>query len=634
MKVLLILVIIMLSSLLADDLEALLDNYEQSSDLSQKTKNESAGNLILYTRDDLERMQVESLKDLLKSLRFFSYFENRLGQADIYNNDPLTYYSKSIRVYLNENELLTSITGSGLISFGDMEMDFIDHVEIYEGFPSFDFGVESATIVIRLYTKTPERDEGGRIKMMSGSHGTNKQNVYHAGTDDDLSYFVYANHTGDKKDTYSHGLDTLRRDKDTKRFYGSLSTSKHTLELHAQKTNGDAFLGSLIGTTPNNTNMDSSFFNVAINSKLMDDTLSVSLSYINQSNQLSYNYDVNNPVFMPIDTSPFYLPITSLKQTLDEEALTAKVKKEWKVGINSISAGVQYRYKHFDLTNVTFNVPTMPITQPYYREDVYSVFLQDLIQLSDSNLITLSVMDQIYKRDGDVKDRNTLQLRLGYVYSDEKWVAKTFLSRQEFSSEPYMTVSPHYGYANLESEIYYSIFQEFSYKTSSTLSKIVLGYGVTENISILNPRTFTMINSDEDVTANYGALEFTLFFSEKDKLELQYNYSYMESPYGGSFTHNNYTLRMLNTISKFDIYNELNINNCYNSLATGYNYSLGVKYALTKDLHMNLKGDNIFDSGLEKNYINQMDPSTGLILDTVPVPVIERRFLFGMEYLF
>ena len=155
-----------------------LKTIKKSQIFLKKTKDESAGNLIVYTRDDLERMQVESLKDILKSLRGFTYLENRFGQPDILNADPITYYSKSVRIYLNENELLTSLSGSGFIIFGDMEMDFIDHVEIYEGFPSFDIGVEPATIVIRLYTKSPKHDEGGgRVKAMLGSHGTNKENV-------------------------------------------------------------------------------------------------------------------------------------------------------------------------------------------------------------------------------------------------------------------------------------------------------------------------------------------------------------------------------------------------------------------------------------------------------------------------
>ena len=151
-------------------------------------------------------MQAESLEDILKSLRLFGYSENRLGQPDILNQDPLPYYSSSVRVYLNETELLTSMTGSGLILFGNMELDFIDHVEIYQGFPSFDFGIEPATIVIRLYTKTAQHDEGGRVKVNLSTNGANKENVYYTNVEDGVSYFIYANRADNKKDTYKQNL--------------------------------------------------------------------------------------------------------------------------------------------------------------------------------------------------------------------------------------------------------------------------------------------------------------------------------------------------------------------------------------------------------------------------------------------
>lgn len=613
-----------------DEIDALLKNYEKESELSKKTKNESAGNLIVYTRDDLNRMQVESLQDILKSLRFFRYFENRIAQPDILNQDPLSYYSKSVRIYLNENELLTAITGSGLILFGNMEMDFIDHVEIYEGFPSFDFGVEAATVVIRLYTKTPEHDEGGRIKGVVGSYGTNKENIYYTDKNDNLSYFVYANNATDKKDIYNNGGETLRRDKDTKHFYGFIASDKHRVELHYQQTDGDGFLGSLVGNTPMETTVESSFINLSSHSKFMNDTLTLNLSYMEAENVFSYRYNPSTPGYIPIPIFPFSVPITSLDQTIKEKAFTSTLKKDWNLDIHRVSIGTQYRYKHFDLTDAKFNIPIPPIMQAYYRENVYSFFLQDLISINDKNSITLSAMKQMYKRGGEVEDPNAIQLRLGYIYSDEDWVAKTFLSKQKFTSEPYMTISPHYGNEKLESETYTSIFQEISYKTQKTLSKLILGYGVNKNMPILD-QNFVIQNSDVDIKGYSAALEFTYLFNERDKLELQTNYSSIESPTGGSTSkYYNHIIRMLNSISKFDIYNELIINDNNDYMPIGYNYSAGVKYAFNKDLHFNIKGDNIFNSGLKRDYYNKIQPTT----EFVRVPVIERRFIIGLEYLF
>ncbi|MCD6433416.1 MAG: hypothetical protein J7L21_05180 [Sulfurimonas sp.] len=618
-----------LSILYAQGIDSLLQEYEEASELSKKTKSESAGNLIIYTRDDLERMQVETLKDVLKSLRFFPYIENRMAQPDTLNQDPIGYYSKSVRVYLNENELLTAVTGSGLILFGNMEMDFIDHIEIYEGFPSFDFGVEPATIVIRLYSKTAEHDEGGRVKTTLGSYGHNKENIYYTNKEDSFSYFVYANRSDDKTKEYEHKEETLKRNKQTNRFYGSLEGENHRLEFHAQQIIGDFFLGPLVGNVPKSASGKSSFINFATHSKFLNDSLTLNLSYIKTQNDFSLKYNPLTPILIP--SIGF---INSLDRTLEEEAFTTTLKKEWCLDIHTVSVGIQYRYKHFDLTDVEFNIPTPPKNQAYSREDIYSFFLQDLIALGDTHLISLSVMDQIYKRDGSVNDPNTLQLRAGYIYSEKEWVAKTFLSRQEFASEAYMSLASQYGNPQLDSEIYTSIFQEISYETKTTLSKVILGYGVNENTPILD-KNFKMQNSDTDIVGYSAGVEFTLFFNQKDKLELQANYTSIESPYGNSnLNHYNYTARMLNSIWKFDIFNELVIHDNYSGVSTGYDYSAAVKYAVSKDFHLNLKGDNIFNSGQKHIYVNQINLVTGSPSDTIEVPVVEQRFMFGMEYLF
>ncbi|MEA3330405.1 MAG: hypothetical protein U9Q29_01775 [Campylobacterota bacterium] len=220
------------------------------------------------------------------------------------------------------------------------------------------------------------------------------------------------------------------------------------------------------------------------------------------------------------------------------------------------------------------------------------------------------------------------------IYSQKEWVAKTFLSHQEFATEAYMSLSPQYGNTELNPEIYTSIFQEIGYETPTTLSKVILGYGLNENLQILD-ENFQIQNSDRDIAGYSAAVEFTLFFNQKDKLELQANYTSIESPYGNSNRdHYNYTARILNSIGKFDIFNELVIHDNYSGVSTGYNYSAGVKYAVSKDFHLNLKGDNIFNSGQKYIYVNQINPITGSPSDTVEVPVIEQRFMLGMEYLF
>ena len=627
MKFLFIVLALFCNLVYANDLDALLQDYQKESDLSKKTKDESAGNLIVYTRDDLERMQVETLKDILKSLRAFVYSENRIAQPDILNQDPITYYSKGVRIYLNEHELLTPLTGSGFITFGDMDMDFIDHVEIYEGFPTFEFGVEPATIVIRLYTKDAKHDEGGRVKFSAASYNSNKENVYYTGSEEKFSYALYANHSENNRDTQKIDGKTLKRDKNTNEFYGTLKSEQHSLEVQAVNSKGDAFLGSLVGAVPKETIKELTFFNVASSSKFMNDSLHLNLSYIKQKDEFSSLYDVSAPLFLPPSTL-----VTNYAQTIYEEAFTANLKKDFIYNNHNISVGLQYRHKYFDLSDVKFNGIDNNVTQAYNKENIYSLFLQDLWHLADTKMLTFSVMHQFYDRKGDVPQPSTTQLRFGYIYSNDKWVAKTFVSSQEFASEPYMTISPYYGNRNLQPETYRSIFEELSYSTKQTLSKLVFGYGRNYDVPILKQQGVNLVmqNSTKDIDGYSASAEFTLFFRKNDKLELQANYTQIESPYANSDgKYYNGVLRMLNDFGKFNIFNELIINAGYERVDAGYDYSAGLRYEASKDLHFNLKGENIFNTSLKQSFYSKLLPQ-----ETVEVPIIDQKFTISMEYLF
>lgn len=621
MKILLIF-LIFISLTNAQELDALLDSYAKESELSKKTKDESAGNLIVYTRDDLERMQVESLKDILKSLRLFAYTENRMGQPDILNQDPINYYSSGFRVYLNETELVSGITGSGLILFGDIEMDFIDHVEIYQGFPSFDFGIEPATIVIRLYSKSAEHDEGGRVKTTLSTNGAHKENVYYTNSEDGISYFLYANHTDDKKDSYNYENETLKRDTKTNRFYGSVATDNHTLDFHFMKTKGDALLGTLVGNIPDSTYRENQYINLSTNSNFLDKSLILNFSYAKIDTEYLSKYDSGKYAFF--NGNPNL--ISSYNPSVDEEIFTTSLKKRWDLESHTVTLGAQYRYKSFDMSDFYIDGTLSPNTQAYNKESIYSIFIQDLITLTDNHLLSLSIMDQEFVRNSNVDNQNTLQLRFGYIYTNKEWVAKTFISSQEFATDPYMLMKNQ----NLEESTYRSILQEVSYATPQTLSKIILGYGNSDNMII--PTGYSSIeNSPIKVPLLTAIAEFTYHFSQKDKLELQANYWYIESPEDKNADpteHISYVVRMLNSVSDFDIFNELLIHTGYTDVDNAFDYSLGVKYNLNKDFHINFKGENIFDNSLDA-YFYTFPPT-----DQVIVPSVERRFTFGMEYLF
>ena len=83
-KVLIMLVLSLFNSIVHADenIEKLLNDFNQKNDLSQKTIDQNKGHLLLYTRDTLERMHAKTLKDVLKTIPILPYSENRYGLTD------------------------------------------------------------------------------------------------------------------------------------------------------------------------------------------------------------------------------------------------------------------------------------------------------------------------------------------------------------------------------------------------------------------------------------------------------------------------------------------------------------------------------------------------------------------------
>jgi len=579
-KIVVVLISFFITVASADDFDTLLHDYHQASDLSLKTKNEAIGNIIVYTRNDLERMQVNSLKDVLKSMRFFSYRENRLGLPDLINADPVVYNSSTVRIYLNDHELNTPMLGSGISSFGDMELGFIDHLEIYQGFPSFDFGTEPATIVIRLYSKTAEHDTGSSVKAQFGTYGSNILNAYFADEIDDISYYIYASRYDNRRKDVLYDNQNLKRDRRTEQFYLSVASQNHHFEVQASHSKGNLFMGAPVSidsplsvpnssSVPSGTNSNDKFISASLHSRFQEDTLILNASLVKNVNKYNSLYTPSLS-FRPSPNPLGQVQLNSMSTEIVEDSYTINLTKKWKTKNNTFSSGVKFRHNYFSqrdlnldaflfiVPNVQIPVPLSANQQPYSSTNIYSAFLNDEYSINDNQIVTLSLMMQEYdNRNTDIKNHTLFQSRFGYIYTNEQWVAKTFITSQEFAPSPYQVVSPSSFYSNtkLDKSDYISIFQEIRYQTEATDSKIVFGYTETNNF-VLPGSNLQLENSKNSLSVLLASLEETIHFSQNDKLELQLYVSSLDSSNSQGYisTHGG-LIRMLNTINEFDIFN-------------------------------------------------------------------------------
>ena len=132
---------------LAQDLDTLLDSYEQNSDLSKITKKDSAGLLQIFTRDDIEAMQASNLQDILNSLPSLYLLRSGSNLANVSTASVTQVGGTNTRIYINDHDMSSSAFGSAFLIWGEMSTEYIDHIEVYRATSSMEFGNETAVLI-------------------------------------------------------------------------------------------------------------------------------------------------------------------------------------------------------------------------------------------------------------------------------------------------------------------------------------------------------------------------------------------------------------------------------------------------------------------------------------------------------
>ena len=432
------------SFIYADDIDTLLNTYAQENDLSKKTKKEAAGTVIIYTKQDLERMQVKSLSELLKSIPFYTYNENKLGYTDLIRESGFPTVGRDARVYINEREVISPFYGNSLGIISKFDLSYIDHIEIYTGVTSFEFGVEPANMVIRLYTKDPNREVGGQFKIASGTNKSNETSISYSDILNDFSYYAYLN----VKNTNEDIINDASRDKQSKHVFLSLQNDTNRIEYNRIEVKSDLFMDGIGGgdgsTEVNETESDYNLFGWY--STYLDEKLSLSLDYISdksttrQSDDEALNSLIVDGVLLSYD---------SYFAKQKEKQISAVLKYRESIGKHDLLGGLQYRKKDFKFTEIKANITSpialgevnidkniMPNLFNFTSEIVYSGFLEDTYSINDNQAIVTGVKHAFVKPNGGFENQNLSLYRLGYIYSQKDFTFKTFLISTESRFQP------------------------------------------------------------------------------------------------------------------------------------------------------------------------------------------------------
>lgn len=619
----LFLILLTFTCLWADSLDTLLTEYSQKDDLSEKTKIENSGHLLIYTRHDLDKMQAKSLKDVLKSISAFTYEDSRYNLPDIYNAEQLPFKSNSIRVYIDNQELTTALYGSGLSIFGDISLGFVNHVEVYLGTPSYKFSTESAFLIVKLYSKTAQRDMGGVASTVIGDDKYSQTYFNYVNKLDDTEYQVFTNFNDNRQDKINHKGTELSKDKKVGHLFAKVQ--KDTLKLNVQvlKNENDAFINRSLDATPLDSYMKEEYFNINLEKTFYDNTLQFYLDHTLINSEYSF-VDDNN-------FSPFFAG-KDYESKLQENVTTFKMVHENDYGQHHIFTGIDFRNKAWKFKALSLD--NVPLPQSGFdNQQVVSVYFQDEYWLTDNSIFTFGAKYSDVKNNGGINSDNGKNIRIGHILTTDRFTFKTYLNDASMMIEPYLITS-NYGNKSLEKEQIKLISHETSYETESNKASIMFGYSHIDDAIMYNYSTGKVFNVPTTIRYKYIVLR-----DEFQILNLKNHISFFMSqrrdvPVVDVLDYRGGTLRTLYTLNEFDLFSEFVYRKNDESSTSFYDLSLGIKKEIYKDLLLSFKGENILNKAYATNFNILSDPTDITSNTTISSEHTPKRFLIGLEYRF
>jgi len=602
----------------ANGVDDLLNAYSSKNDLSQKTIDENKGHLVLFTREKLESMHAKTLKDVFKTTPVVYYHENRYGLPD-----PLTsgafepYRSNFIRIYIDGVEVTQGWMGSGVVLYGDINIDFVDHIEFYYLTPSYETSVEPAYLTMFLYSKNPKYDSGGKISLIQGSRGSNVQSISYGEQKEDFSYMVNISHENENREKINNGTNMpLSHDFERTQLFSYIKTDNQQFHLQVITKKTDSLAGLSLDATPIVSKLD--FMNVH-----MDYSINLSEHW-----KAQFVYEWLQTDAEQVDNTPLALGNTIFGNRLysENKNSTYNVELTYKnnIGNHRITTGIKGREKVLD----SFEIDDIgEVKGSFDDETILSFFFQDQYVLSDAQLLTLGLGYSKIYRNGDVNNDELYQLRLGYIYTNKKWSYKTYLYRTMFALDPFGR------YLHLESthsilpQSTKGITQEFSYKDENNYVRMMFlwmkdNHGLLDNNNAGETQYFfTILNYNYMFDVN-NKIDMQLYYARYDDI---FNLDRLED-YSGYFSASN-------RYEDFTFYNAVvwhqnSINN-----KNYFDLTSSISLDIHENLTLTLKGENLLNRAKKTNLF-RINPANGMMFVPLSISPIDQRITLEVEYTF
>ena len=621
-------------SLLAqENLDDLLEIYKKESDLSKETKRESAGELTLYTRDQLEKMQAHNLMDVLKTIPWLYAYRGANGLTLMAPPTLSSVPPSTLRLYINDHDMTSTSFGSAMLIWGEMPIEYIDHIEIYKSSSSIEFGNEAGVFVIKVYTKQAARDSGSKARAMADQEGSWNVDLYNSDLlDSGFSYFVYANANDIKREPYYNERNATRysakNDQDGYNLYANLHYKNSTLEIGNLYKRSDSFMGNGIYKTPTGGELDATHFYMHFTQEF-DADIKLQLAY----DKMNYKRDYIDPNGIGIadPTAPKGRRLVeNYAIEFEDEIYSAILEKRFFLGRHTVMLGAFYKYKEMEQEGWYDAIHTQKTKNGL---NLYSVYAEEQYRFdADTRFIAMAKGD-FYRYDKDVDPANELIARIGLIKNIDRFHMKLFYTDSYLPNSFYRLYNPSatpYG-ANGKLKHSQAKIASASVEYLRQRWDVRLFWAEHRLEDSITYKSSHFVNSDVktkidlfEISGHYrydalNTLYLSLFTGKNNENEV------LSPKYGA-------IVRLDDSFGKFELYNELRYTSSYTyrySRGSVYvphslDWTMAAKYHLNKDFSAGIRGENLLDKSYSVVYRGYPQP----------VQSFDRKVWINLEYLF
>ena len=607
-----------LNILHAQNVESMLQEYNKKNALSQKTIDENKGHLVLFTREKLEKMHAKTLKDVFKTTPLIYYHENRYALPDPLTSGSIEpYRSNYIRLYVDGVEVTQGWAGSGLLLYGDVNIDFVDHIEFYYMIPSFESSVEPAFLTIFLYSKDPKRDSGGKVDLIGGSRGYHVESFNYGEQKEDFSYMVNISHTDGKREKIENGTQMpLSRDFESLQLFSYIKSDDQIFHLQVMKKDTDSLAGASWDATPLASRID--FLNLH-----MDYGIDLTENW---HAMLSYDWlktTMREEDELPLIGSP---ASNRLDARTENSTFTGELTYKNTVGEHHINLGIKGRDKKLDSVRLDGHKVPSPA---FDSEKIASLFFQDQYALTPQQLLSFGISYNYINRNGGISDDSLLQLRLGYIYTSDEWSYKAYLYRTQVAIEPLMRYFYPHTTEDIKAQTTLGVTQEISYTRENQQVRLILQLMQDENSLLQNT-----LESQNDTKYFTTVLNYNYEFDKDNKVDIQLYYARYEDIFNfdrlddisGYFS-------FFNTYGDFDFYNGVVWHRNSVDWDNYFDWTSSIAWNVNEALTVTLKGDNLLNKA-KKTDLYRFDITTMQPMEPLSISPIDQRITIELEYMF